>query len=180
MDHSTATPSPAANLRVSRRALLGAAAAASAIPLLGKQAAARVRRQSGGVVSAGFLPRSQHTATALGDGRVLVTGGQYQGALADTRVLDGDIWRVVGSLQTPRHSHAAVSLPGGRVLVLGGVYQGVLADCEVFDPASETWSPAPPLAFPRSGHTATVVGEMVLVTGGECQGSVGEPEAYWP
>ena len=65
-----------------------------------------------------------HTATALSDGRVLVSGGfgQRQCYLASAEIYDPALgtWSLTGSMSTARYSHTATVLPDGRVLVSGG------------------------------------------------------------
>src|SRR5689334_12925298 len=69
-------------------------------------------------------PRTEHTATLLGNGDVLVVGGQLGGgtALATTErfVAATGRWKSVGGLQQARASHSATPLLDGRVLVAGG------------------------------------------------------------
>ena len=73
--------------------------------------------------------------------------------------------------------HALVArLPDGRVLVAGGdgAYQGasldganVTASAEAYDPATDTWSPLPPMPEPRAGGAAVVLADgSVLLVGG--------------
>lgn len=89
-------------------------------------------------------------ATALSDGRVLVTGGALaSGAyLASAEIYDpgtGTFATVPGGMTQPRYEHAAVALADGRVLIAGGwsFYYGSMrpvATAEVFDPATNTFS----------------------------------------
>ncbi|WP_437654680.1 Kelch repeat-containing protein [Sorangium sp. So ce1182] len=87
-------------------------------------------------------------------------------------------WESVPSMITPRGEHTATELQDGRVLVAGGYplvdappYTNLAAmslrDVEIYDPATRTWSPAAPLAQPRSGHAAILLPSgRVLVAGG--------------
>jgi hypothetical protein len=66
--------------------------------------------------------RSNHTATLLADGRVLVAGG-YNGAyLSSAELYDPatDSWSAAAPMSTAREYHTATLLPGGQVLVAGG------------------------------------------------------------
>ncbi|WP_438007430.1 kelch repeat-containing protein [Sorangium sp. So ce321] len=87
-------------------------------------------------------------------------------------------WESVPSMITPRGEHTATVLEDGRVLVTGGYplvdappYTNLAAmslrEVEIYDPATRTWSPAAPLAQPRSGHAAILLPNgRVLVAGG--------------
>ncbi|HEX6139139.1 MAG TPA: kelch repeat-containing protein, partial [Candidatus Limnocylindria bacterium] len=65
------------------------------------------------------------TATALADGRVLVTGGftTADEPLATAEIYDpgSDTWTTTAPMGTPRHGHTATLLADGRVLVVGGM-----------------------------------------------------------
>jgi N-acetylneuraminic acid mutarotase len=88
-----------------------------------------------------------HTATLLGDGEVLVTGGNEngdgctQGASAELCNPTTGKWTVTGSMHTARGNHTATLLPNGQVLVVGGRssnYDGcsITASAELYDPAT--------------------------------------------
>ena len=68
----------------------------------------------------------------------------------------------------PRSQHATAVTSDGLILCIGGVSaNGELASCQVYDPESEEWYDAAPLASPRSWHSATPLRDgRVLVLGG--------------
>src|SRR5437773_5331937 len=71
--------------------------------------------------------RSQHTATLLPNGKVLVAGGGgINGSLASAELYDpaSGTWAATGRLATARLEHTATLLPNGKVLVAGGVGKG--------------------------------------------------------
>jgi N-acetylneuraminic acid mutarotase len=109
-----------------------------------------------------------HTATLLIDGRVLIAGGSADPAIYDPA---SDTWQPAGKLAISRALAQAVLLQDGRVLLIGGVPlpQGgtVLNSVEIYDPASNTWRQATPLAQARYIHTATLLpdGRVVIVGG---------------
>jgi hypothetical protein len=124
--------------------------------------------------------RSEHTATLLPNGKVLVAGGLYaylpyaQGEtnLNQAEIFDPETytWRNTESMAFYRAHHTATLLPNGKVLVTGGRYDELqnLASAEIYDPASETWRGINAMSTPRAGHTATLLPNgKVLVTGGE-------------
>ena len=104
--------------------------------------------------------RSQHTATLLPNGKVLVVGGTsglfFSSASAELYDPASGLWTTTGSLATARFNHTATLLPNGKVLVAGGFY-GLLsmfggfsvANVELYDPASGTWTATGSLATAR-------------------------------
>ena len=64
-------------------------------------------------------------------------------------------------------SHTATLLADGRVLIVGGSNDGTLASAEIWDPATDEFVTAAPLAETRANHTATALPDgRVLVVGG--------------
>jgi hypothetical protein len=126
--------------------------------------------------------RSGHTATLLPDGTVLITGGYGSAeSTATAELYDAatETFDATGSMTTARQAHTATLLPGGKVLVAGG-YQvdasgsfTALASAELFDPVAGTFTATGSMTEPRSGHTATLLGDgRVLVVGGiACTGN---------
>jgi hypothetical protein len=113
---------------------------------------------------------SEHTATRLQDGTVLVAGGwdgtfgrspSRRKATAEIFSPRTNEWTAVANMIRPRNGHTATLLASGKVLVVGG------PDAELFDPATGKWFPAGKLAQPRGRHTATRLEDgRVAVVGG--------------
>ncbi|HEU4888186.1 MAG TPA: kelch repeat-containing protein, partial [Thermoanaerobaculia bacterium] len=67
------------------------------------------------------IPRNEHTATLLSNGKVLIAGG-YNGAyLASAELYDpaSGTFSATGSMGTARSQHTATQLPNGKVLIAG-------------------------------------------------------------
>ena len=117
------------------------------------------------------VARSQHTATLLPDGRVLIAGGMSSNAsLASAEVYDPDAgtFRALGSMIAARRMHTATLLPDGRVLFVGGYGQGTaLGTAELFDPTTGTFTATANLITGRGGHSAILLSTgNVLIVGG--------------
>lgn len=122
--------------------------------------------------------RANHTAELLPDGRVLVAGGsdgpntQIGG---DVLLYDpqSDTWTATGPMVKPRIWAQSVQLHDGRVLVAGGMAledmptNTFTSSVEIYDPASNTWSAAPPLSQPRYAFSLELLPNgQVLAVGG--------------
>jgi Galactose oxidase, central domain/Kelch motif len=121
--------------------------------------------------------RAGHTATLLGDGRVLVAGGarSYSGkALPTAEIFDPGTgtWSETGSMVEALADFSATLLPDGTVLVAGGSQPGdgvsiASTSAELFDPGTRTWRATATMAAARYGHSATLLPDgTVLVAGG--------------
>jgi hypothetical protein len=131
--------------------------------------------------SAGSLAvgRSNHTATLLANGKVLVTGGCTVSACttlaASSELYDPttNSWSTVGNLNFPRYGHTATLLNTGKVLVVGGVGVPVSDTGELFDPSTGKWTYTPTNpGIALYGHTSTLLqpSGKVLVAGGSIGG----------
>lgn len=135
------------------------------------------RWSAGGPMS---TARSNHSATRLSNGTVLVTGGEGPGGppLRNSEIFDPglDRWLPAPPMAHARINHSATLLQDGRVLVIGGEDAfGLLDSVEVYQPATGQWSAAAPMLTPRSGHSATrLPNGDVMVAGGQTWGPVAE------
>ena len=81
------------------------------------------------------IPRSEHAANVLIDGRVLVTGGQGAKNTAEIYNPEDSSWIKTSDMIKSRYRHAVITLPDGRVLISGGVAEDeVFAESELFIP----------------------------------------------
>jgi large repetitive protein len=117
--------------------------------------------------------RAGHTATLLGNGKVLVVGGlgANNSYLNSAELYDpaAGTWASAGTLAAARAEHTATLLAGGQVLVAGGLAAGysTLNSFELYDPASGWTTLDNSLTTDRAGHSATRLGNgKVLVIGG--------------
>lgn len=117
-------------------------------------------------------PRQDHTATALPNGRVFLTGGTQPGPTwqSSTEMLDarGARWETMAPLAFPRSMHTATLLDDGRILVLGGWTGSLTLDhAEIYDPVTNTWSESGSLLEARQDHSATLLPDgRILIVGG--------------
>jgi hypothetical protein len=129
-------------------------------------------------------PRVGHTATLLGNGQVLVTGGASGtplggGTLTTAELYDAATASFVstGSMADARLGHTATLLGNGMVLVAGGQSTSILSSAELFDPAVGSFTVTGSLTAPRDGHRATLLSDgTVLVTGGNSDNTISGPK----
>jgi galactose oxidase-like protein/Kelch motif protein len=118
--------------------------------------------------------RVGHTATRLGDGKVILAGGVNANICTSdvtTELYDPATgsWSGSGNLPFATYGHTATLLPNGKVLLVGGgdrcgtVFSGAV----LYDPASGAWSSTGNMTTPREFHNAVGLSDgRVLVAGG--------------
>jgi N-acetylneuraminic acid mutarotase len=137
-----------------------------------------------------FLGRSEHAASLLPDGRVLITGGVTRNEQGRPTILDtvliytpgarGGAWTNMGSIQgTGRHSHTSTLIGGRYVIIIGGKDSAFndIASLIAFDCQTNRWLNVNPMArgavwadipVARYLHTATLSphDDYILAAGG--------------
>lgn len=123
--------------------------------------------------------RARHTATLLGDGTVLVAGGEDGSGAPIVQALAAEVFdpaagaTATSGTMTARTRHTATRLPDGDVLVVGG-WDGAaeLASAELYRPATGDFAAGPALGVARADATSTLLPDgRVVVAGGEAGGS---------
>jgi hypothetical protein len=127
--------------------------------------------------------RTNHTATLLTNGKVLVTGGysisqkkkkrkkhDSSELLSSAEIYDpaNGNFTPTGSMNFMRVRHTATLLKNGKVLMIGGSSGSAILDStELYDPATGTFTASGNLLTRRTAHTATLLPNgKVLVAGG--------------
>jgi hypothetical protein len=133
-------------------------------------------------------PRVHHTATLLGDGRVLIAGGdtsdsKARWAIETSEIFDPRTGRFIatGSMSTRRSMHTAARLQDGSVLIAGGNTASSLSstECEIYNPRTGEFRATGSMVKGRRGHSMTTLGDgRVLIIGGESwDGTTTVPES---
>jgi hypothetical protein len=110
------------------------------------------------------ISRYSAAATMLQNGKVLLTGGDSNGAVATSELYDPatGAWTSAPSMRNSRSGHNAVTLQDGTVLVFDDS-----AQTERYDPATKQWTPSGEVLFPGHGQGVTVMLDgRVFVAGG--------------
>ncbi len=131
--------------------------------------------------------RNVHSATALKDGRILLTGGEIKRGeiTSDAEIFDpktNEFTKVSAKMNAVRYKHDAVLLADGNVLIFGGSdakdMRGKLKSAEIFDTEKETFTPINDMNFARFKINETAVlleNGQVLIAGGSEQAEVFDP-----
>jgi hypothetical protein len=124
--------------------------------------------------------RAYHTATLLGSGGVLITGGFTNGSSNSTDVIlsSAEVYNpatgtftAMGGMNAARTYHTATLLNNGTALIVGGCNGSgcgnLVANAELFNPATGNFTVTGGLNTGRNTHTSTLLNNgMVLVAGG--------------
>ena len=134
---------------------------------------------SGGMATA----RQYHTATMLGNGNVLISGG-YNSSFLSTAELYNQAtgaFTSTGNMQAARRTHTGTLLLDDKVLITGGYNGSYMSSAEVYNPATGTFSPTGSMVTARQYHTATLLADgKVLITGGNYGSYLSSAELYDP
>jgi len=119
--------------------------------------------------------RSNHTATVLSDGSILVCGGTDGTQILDScELYDRRLneWIIISTMTTPRAYHRATLLPNGNVLISGGQTQlsntiSITNTSEIYYPSVRKFVRTGNMNTNRMLHTQTLLHNgNVLVIGG--------------
>jgi len=120
--------------------------------------------------------RSDHSATLLPNGKVLVAGG----ISGFTVLVSMELYDPATNTWSPAADMPALNSPTATLLQNGKVlFTGIDANAATYDPTTNTWSPAGTMTVARDGYTATLLANgKVLVAGGIVNS--GSAELYDP
>jgi len=135
-------------------------------------------------VSAMTFPRSDHGATTLRDGRVLVAGGtDGPRQLESVEIYDParNTWTVAAAMPEPRSQFSIATLRDGLVFIAGGLVRGLPSSSTLlYDPVSSRWEFGPRMDSARVLHTAVALANGdVLIIGGQRDGAASAERFDW-
>lgn len=111
--------------------------------------------------------RYGHTATLLGDGKVLIAGGD---PVASMELFDpsSGTFSAAGPMSEPRIYASAARLDDGRVLITGGTNVDVQSSAEIYDPSTGTSRPTGAMHVARAEHASVLLsdGRVAVIGGG--------------
>lgn len=94
-------------------------------------------------------------------------------------------WTATSAMTAARTGHTATAVAGGKVLIVGGQHPSgatttYLATTELYDPATNSFAAAAPLAQPRSLHAALALanGDVLVAGGVGAAGALTSTELY--
>ena len=135
--------------------------------------------------------RTFASATLMGDGRILVTGGgntaiglglsEAPTAIAEAYDPQTNTWQSLASMNVATFSHAHVGLEDGRVLAIGGTLDDFIngpgtARVEIYDPQADTWELAVEMNVPRARPRVMTLPDGRILAAGTSQSRYGDPQ----
>ena len=121
------------------------------------------------------VSRTDHTATTLHDGRILIVGGfrnlSHLGMITEAEIYDpsSDTWTLISSMLIGHLGHSATLLNDGNVLVIGPEWGGgghLRRIVDLYNTSSGKWSSAGE-TIQQTFHTASLLNDGgVLIAGG--------------
>jgi N-acetylneuraminic acid mutarotase len=129
-------------------------------------------------------PRNHTTAAAV-NGKIYVIGGRvgaaFIGLASDISVVEEynpatDKWSAPRSRMPTARSALGSGAINGKIYVAGGEFQdphmmATFKAVEAYDPASDSWSIMPSMPVSRHGLAAGVIGNRLILVGGDVQSS---------
>jgi N-acetylneuraminic acid mutarotase len=129
-------------------------------------------------------PRN-HAAIGAVNGKIYVIGGRvgaaFIGLASDISVVEEydpstDKWSAPKARMPTTRSALGAGTYNGRIYVAGGEFQdphmmATFRSVEAYDPASNTWSILPSMPVSRHGLAAGVIGNRLVLVGGDVQSS---------
>ena|SRR5581483_6735966 len=127
-------------------------------------------------------PRN-HMGVGRVSGKIYVIGGRvgaaFMGLASEISLVEAydpakDEWGPPGARMPTARSAVASAVYNGRIYLAGGEWQDPVVQTafrvfEAYDPATNTWSPLPPMATPRHGVAGAVIVNRFYAVSGDVQ-----------
>src|SRR5580692_9739589 len=148
--------------------------------------------------------RTDHTATVLPGGKILVAGGTTAASTLGSTLRSAElfdpvtgIFTATGAMKATRARHSATLIASGplagNVLIAGGLSDesgGDVATAELYDPVTGQFTTTGAMSMPRENHTATwlspsvvsgsLAGSVLVAGGGDVSAPTDNAEVFNP